>query len=136
LFVHGRDISLQALLQTRESIEPSLAALAAQMRTGDDLKSLAECSKRLEDAFDDLPLFLEENVNWHMAVATASHNELMRAFMLSISSMIFKATSVESYTTKERRSQVLQAHSRIEAAIVAQDVDAARRRMARHLAAI
>lgn len=136
LFVRGRGISVQALLQTREEVEPSLAALAAQNRTEEDLQQLRECTARLESASTDLPRFLEENVNWHIAVAAASHNELLRAFMLSISNMIYKATAVENFATDKVREQVLLAHRRIEEAILAQDADTARRRMARHLAAV
>ncbi|MEB2401061.1 MAG: FadR/GntR family transcriptional regulator [Alcaligenaceae bacterium] len=136
LFAHGQKVSLKSLLQTREELEPSLAALAAQNRTEYDLAQLRECTARLEAAFNDLPRFLEENVNWHIAIAEASHNELLRAFMISISAIIYKATAVENFTTEEVRRQVMQAHARIEEAIVKQDADAARRRMSRHLIAV
>lgn len=135
LFAQGRGITVQSLLQTREAVEPSLAALAAQNRSDDDLQQLRDCSVRLKDA-GDLSLFLRENVNWHMVIAAASGNELLRAFMGSISTMIFKVTAVENFTTDEIRQQVLRAHQSIEQAIAKQDVEAARRRMARHLAAV
>lgn len=136
LFAHGQGVTVQTLLQAREELEPSLASLAAQNRTEKDLRNLKECTKRLKEAFADLPLFLAENVNWHVAVAGASHNELLRAFLVSISNMIYKVTAVENFATEDVRKQVLQAHARIEAAIVARDAAAARTRMARHLAAV
>jgi GntR family transcriptional regulator, transcriptional repressor for pyruvate dehydrogenase complex len=136
LFVHGRGISLLSLLQTREAVEPSLAYLAAQNRTDAELQDLVDITKRVEDAYADTPLYLAENVKWHCAIATASHNELLRAFMVAISSMVYKASAIENFATEDVRNVVLKAHRRILDAIVAQDADAARRRMARHLAAL
>ena len=50
-FVHGRGITLLSLLQTREAIEPSLAALAAKNRTADELQRLVDVTERVENAF-------------------------------------------------------------------------------------
>lgn len=136
LFVHGRGIKLMALLETREAIEPALAALAACNRTDEDLQHLADVSERLEAAVGDRALFLQENVNWHMALATASRNELLNAFMHSISSMVHKASALENFATEDVRKLVIQAHRRIFAGIEAKDPEAAQRRMARHLAAL
>ncbi len=136
LFVHGRGISLASLLQTREAIEPSLAALAAQSRSEAEMTLLNEATQRVEDAFDDVPLFLRENVNWHIAIASASHNELLRAFLTASSNLIYKATAIDNFSTEDVRRQVIQAHRRILEAIATKDADAARRRMARHLAAV
>ena len=136
LFVHGRGISLISLLQTREAVEPSLAQLAAQNRTDAELQELVEITQRVEDAFADAPLYLAANVEWHCAIANASHNELLRAFMIAISTMVYKASAIENFATDDVRTVVIKAHRRILAAIIAQDGEAARRRMARHLAAL
>ena len=136
LFVHGRGITLLSLLQTREAVEPSLAALAAENRTEEELDILRDVTKRVEAAYADTPLYLSENVNWHCAIAAASQNELLRAFMVAISSMVYKASAIENFATEEVRSVVLKAHRRIFEAIAAKDAEAARRRMARHLAAL
>jgi DNA-binding FadR family transcriptional regulator len=56
--------------------------------------------------------------------------------MVAISSMVYKASAIENFATEEVRNVVLKAHRRILDAIVARDADAARRRMARHLAAL
>jgi DNA-binding FadR family transcriptional regulator len=97
---------------------------------------LNEATQRVEDAFDNVPLFLRENVNWHIAIASASHNELLRAFLTASSNLIYKATAIDNFSTEDVRRQVIQAHRRILQAIAAKDADAARRRMARHLAAV
>lgn len=136
LFVHGRGIALKSLLQTRDAIEPTLAALAAANRTESELQALVQATQRVESALDDVPLFLSENVQWHCAIAIASHNELLRAFMVAISDMVYKATAIENFATDNIRRVVITAHRRILDAIADGDTEAARRRMARHLSAI
>ena len=136
LFVHGRGISLKAVLQTREAIEPSLARLAALNRTDAERDELIRATERVEQAYADTPLYLAENVTWHCAIAAASHNELLRAFMVAISSMIYRASAIENFASEDVRRVVIKAHRRIRAAIVAGDGAAAERRMARHLAAL
>lgn len=136
LFVGGRGITLLSLLQTREAVEPSLAALAAQNRTAPELKALVDVTQRVEDAFADVPRFLMENVAWHCAIADASHNELLRAFMLSISNLVYKASAIENFATDEVRQAVIRSHRQILGAITDKDAEAARRRMARNLAAL
>ncbi|UUZ62685.1 FadR family transcriptional regulator [Polaromonas sp. P1-6] len=135
-FVHGRGITLLSLLQTREAIEPSLAALAANNRTDAELQRLVDATARVENAFLTPPEFLRENVDWHMAIAAASHNELLRAFMHSISDMVYKASAIENFASEDVRKQVMHAHRRILEAIVAQQADVAERRMGLHLAAL
>lgn len=135
-FVHGRGISFATLLQTREAIEPSLAFLAAVNRTDAELLRLVTVTERVEGAIDDTETFLAENVLWHCALAEASHNELLTAFMVSISNMVYQVSAVENFATEEVCSLVLKAHRRILNAIVAGDGEAARRRMARHLSAV
>jgi DNA-binding FadR family transcriptional regulator len=135
-FVQGRGISLMSLLQVREAIGPSIASLAAANRTEEDLANLMAVTQKLEDAYANVPVYLAENVNWHVAVATASHNELLKAFLTAISSLIFKASAIENFASDEVRTLVMKAHRRILEAIVARDADAAGRRMARHLGAL
>lgn len=136
LFVQGRGISLVSLLQTREAIGPTLAALAARNRTEQDLEQLQEATQRVEDAFDDVTLYLEENVKWQGAVAACSHNELLKGFVLAISGLVHKASSMENFANEDVRSLVIKAHRRIVDAIAQRDADAASRRMSRHLSAL
>ena len=135
LFVRGRRIARHQIITAREAIEPMLARLAALNRDAEDLKRLRQISSDLEDAVDDLPRFLEENANWHLAIAVASHNEIMCAFMKSITHLILDSTEIEDITSEEVRKMVIQAHRNILQAIEKQDAEAAQRRMARHVVA-
>ncbi len=135
LFVRGRRIARQEIITAREAIEPALARLAALNRDAQDLAELDRISIALEAAMDDLPRFLEENANWHLAIAVASHNEILCAFMKSITHLILDSTEVEDVTSEDVRKMVIQAHRNVLLAIEQGDADAAQRRMARHVVA-
>ena len=135
-FAKVRGVPLHALVEARQALEPMVAYLAARNRTAEDLQELVAISARLDDAADhDVPRFLEENANWHTALAKASHNDLLRAFTASISGLMLDASRIENFASDEVRKLVTIAHRRILQAIEAQDADAARRRAERDVAA-
>lgn len=136
LFIQGRRIQFEKLLQTRQAIEPTLAELAARNRTDADLKALAKATEALELAYYERPRDIAKlNVDWHLAVASASHNELLCAFMNSIANACLRATALENHGSDELIVSMMRAHRRIYDAIDRQDSAAAHRRMARHLSA-
>ena len=136
LFAKGNSVSLRALVEARQALEPMVAYLAARNRTAEDLAALKAISKRIDQAaIDDVPLFLQENVQWHSALAAASHNDLLRAFTASISAQMFEASSLDKFASPDVRGLVTHAHRRILQAIEAQDADAARSRAERDLQA-
>jgi DNA-binding FadR family transcriptional regulator len=75
---------------------------------------------------------------WHYSIARASHNDLLVAFLTSISSAIAHesdahATVFETRGFGEIRAAVVRAHRGITEAVERGAADAARRRMERHL---
>jgi len=129
LFAKGRSIPLSKLVEARHAVGPMVAYLAARHRTDDDLEALHSISVRLEEAArNDVPRFLEENANWHSAIAVACHNDLLRAFSGSISDLMLEASRIENFASDEVRELVIKAHRRILQAIEARDAETARRR--------
>ncbi len=136
LYIKGRSVTLSALVEVRLALEPMVAALAAERRTAEDILNLRAIAKRIEWAADnDLTAFLEENVNWHDAIAAASHNDLLHAFATSVSGMMFEASQIKEFASAEVRQRVRHAHARILEAIEAGDADLARRRVERDVQA-
>ncbi len=135
-FAKIRGVPLHAIVEARQALEPTVAYLAARNRTPEDLAELVAISARLdESAAADVPRFLEENANWHAALAKASHNDLLRAFTTSISDLMLEVSRIENFASDEVRTLVTLAHRRILAAIAAGDGDAARRRSVRDIEA-
>ena len=136
LYIKGRSVTLSALVEVRLALEPMVAALAATRRTEADLAKLRGIAERIKWAADnDLNAFLEENVNWHEAIAAASHNDLLFAFATSVSGLMFEASQIKEFASADVRERVLFAHTRIFEAIEAGDADLARRRVERDVQA-
>lgn len=133
LVIRGQQIRLRALHETREAIEPTCAALAAERRDDDDLAALEAANRAIIDSGADLPRFLAANITWHNAVARAGRNELLIGFMAAISKAIYTATHNEQFVDAAVRETTAKAHARVTDAIRKREVEAARRRMARHV---
>lgn len=133
LLIRGGSIRLSALHETREVIEPYCAALAAKWRTDEDLGELLEANREIADAGESMPLFLRANVRWHVAVARASHNELLAGFIQAISQAIYLATDIDDFVDDEVRKTAIRAHGTITDAIRDQQPSTAERRMRRHV---
>lgn len=134
-FVRGRNVSLGALRETRETLEPALARLAAEHRTDRDLEGLKLLHDDLVAAVDDFQEFSRVNISWHNAVARASGNELLAAFLYSVSYGVAVATTTAEDDTMDTRKEVIRIHSRINEAIEARNPDLAERRMRQHIVA-
>ena len=135
-YARGRSVPLRALVEARQALEPTVAALAAKNRTDEDLATLRAISARLDDAAkNDVPRFLEENANWHAALASATHNDLLRAFTASIAGLMYEASKIENFASDDVRKLVTHAHRRILEAIEAKDADIAEQRAERDVQA-
>ncbi|MGH2969534.1 MAG: FadR/GntR family transcriptional regulator, partial [Solirubrobacteraceae bacterium] len=101
VFIRGRRVRFQDVLEVREEIEPICARLAAERRLASDLELLDGATAAVRDAFDDVPAFLTTNVEWHVAIAQASHNELLATFMLAISKAVRAATDIADFNSPD-----------------------------------
>lgn len=135
LFVRSHGVRLEALLETRIGVEPFLAALAARNRSEHDLAEIQALHARFEQSVDDVASYKRINLDWHLAVARASGNEVLIALMEAVSQPIFDAAAYQEVTTPEIRRAAIKAHSAILKAIEAGDEAAAASRMERHLTA-
>lgn len=135
-FAKVRALPLQQLVEVRQALEPMVAYLAARNRSPAELAELQAIATRLDQAaLTDVPRFLHENAKWHLAMATASHNDLLRAFMSSISGLMLEVSQIKSFASTEVRQLVSIAHRRILQAIESQDAEAAKRRAERDVQA-
>ncbi len=133
LLIRGQQLRLTALLETREAIEPACASLAAKYRTDEDLAILDAANKAMSDPEIPLEDFLQANVDWHLAVASASHNELLTGFMTALSQAIYTSTENKAFVDDDVRKTTHRAHTSITDAIRGQDSAAALRRMTKHV---
>ncbi|RZT86717.1 DNA-binding FadR family transcriptional regulator [Pseudonocardia sediminis] len=132
LLIRGRQMRLASIHETREAIEPFCARLAALHRTDADLAVLDAANDAIVAA-DGLEEFLQANVDWHVGVAAAGHNEILTGMMTALSRAIFAATATKGFVDDEVRGITVRAHRSITRAVRDRDPDAAVRRMGRHV---
>lgn len=135
LFVKSHEIQLGSLLDCRLAVEPFLAARAAINRTEEELAEIKSLHDRFVATEDDIADYKRLNLEWHLAVARASHNELLIALMEAVSHPILEAADYQAVTTEQIRAAAKKAHTAIVEAIEAQDADLAHQRMSKHVGA-
>jgi GntR family transcriptional repressor for pyruvate dehydrogenase complex len=133
MLIRGRRIKLVDLMETREALEPFCAELAARNRTDEDLAELDRANEAIADPEAVLGQFLQANLDWHVGVAVASHNELLIGLMSALSQAIYVGTENAAFVDTEVRVVASQAHRAITGAIRDRDATAAGRRMRRHV---
>jgi GntR family transcriptional regulator, transcriptional repressor for pyruvate dehydrogenase complex len=133
MLIRGRQIKLADLMETREALEPFCAELAAAKRTEADLETLDRANDAIADPDADLSRFLQANLDWHVGVAIASHNELLIGFMTALSQAIYAGTANAAFINDSVRTVTARAHKSITKAIRDKDAEAAGRRMRRHV---
>ena len=135
LFVRTHGIRLGSLLECRVAVEPTLAALAAERRSEDQLQTIRDLHKDFVTSADNVPRYKALNLEWHLAIAHASGNEPLMALMEAISMPIRDAMNYNHVTTPELRQGAIKAHAAILDAIEKGDGEAAQKRMGRHVEA-
>src|ERR1700732_4478896 len=133
MLVRGRQSKLADLMETREALEPFCAELAARKRTDDDLAVLDRANSDIADPDADLAAFLQANLDWHIGVPAASHNELLIGFMIALSHAIYTGTDNAAFVDDDVRAVTARAHRSITNAIRSKDADGAGRRLHRHV---
>jgi GntR family transcriptional repressor for pyruvate dehydrogenase complex len=133
ILIEGGRAPFGALLEVREALEPAAAELAASRRTDEDLVAIDGASSRLMQSLDDATDFLQCNVQWHLAVAGASHNELLVALMGALSAAIYRGTDIREFHSDGVRRATIRAHDRVVELVRAGDASGARRAMQQHV---
>lgn len=121
-----------AVLEARTTLEPTLAARAAQNISDEMLAELQASVERMDEHLDDEAYFLHENEIFHTIIAEASGNQVF-ALMLTALNWIIDGTRLGvKYEMAQRRS-VAKEHHRIYESIAARDPEAAAKAMGRHI---
>ncbi len=128
---------MRRCLEFRLSIETETAYRAAQELTPEGERAIREALARLEQGLSGGEIDIEEDFNFHLAIARATEN---RFFAAAVSAMREPITAGMNITrhfallrTRERLLALHEEHVRIADAITARDPDAARTAMRAHI---
>ncbi|MSQ66442.1 MAG: FadR family transcriptional regulator [Limnohabitans sp.] len=133
IFIRGQGIKFQSVLETREAIEPPAARLAALYHNSNDWAKLTHIHQQMQADIENVEAFLKHNLDWHISVVQAGHNELLIAFAQAISRSVYEATNIQGFNLPHIRQAVVVAHQKVMDAIELRQEDSAARRMGRHI---
>jgi GntR family transcriptional repressor for pyruvate dehydrogenase complex len=120
------------LVEVREILEPEIAALAALRMTGEHIDVMREAIEIMETAFDKVEVYVEADLDFHLALAEATQNPLIPALMDSIIDLLREQRKRIGLTNGGlQRGQIH--HRQILDAVIRRDPQAARKAMQNHL---
>ena len=131
--------SFEDLCQLRDSLEPDVAALAAERATPEDLEKLEELLRQIEEScrVKDVRQFAEADAAFHESLATASHNALYIAVMSGLQQMmccwINETAHISIAMVGSISEKTIDIHQRVIDAIRAHDPESARQSMKEHM---
>jgi GntR family transcriptional repressor for pyruvate dehydrogenase complex len=119
------------LVEARQEIEIILAGLAARRRTEQDIEDLTRILGRMEQA-TAVATFVEADVQFHMRLADASGNLVLRDIHSSVQALL-RAWISRVLASGESQLPSYLEHVPILAGVAAGDFEAAQRAMASHM---
>lgn len=124
---------LANLMQVREILEPEIAAIAAEKATSEDIDAMQIAIKRMNDAMDDMEDYIAADHEFHLALARATHNDLIVSLIDSIvDSLGEQRRQIFSYADEGPKNGQIH-HIRIFQAVKKADRELSRRQMIAHL---
>ncbi len=128
--LHG--FSRTDMFEARRSLESTVAGLAAERATGDDLAAISDAVTGMFVSLGDALEFLRYDAAFHRAVAEASKNPIMASLVEMVSGMFFEARKGTAHRGRDLQP-VAEKHRLIYRAIRDRDATAASQRMVEHL---
>lgn len=101
-----RDGMLRDLIELRQVIEPNAAQLAAGRATMEDLRRIRTALQAMEAATRDMASYARADVEFHMAVFTASHNVLLARFAHLVADFLRVSFSIQQEALNERDNRI------------------------------
>jgi len=120
------------LLEARRLMEGELASLAAERGTAEDLAEIAIYLDRMEQAHDNMAMFMSADLEFHFAIGQAAHNSLLLNAVHLIRNLMRQWIG-ETLRVPTTAPEALVQHRNIFQAIAAKDKTAARSAMDLHL---
>lgn len=127
--------SAEELLQARSTIEPVVAALAAENATAEEMEEIRKVLESMEREFKTgyIENYREKDHRFHFCVASGSHNQVLVKVVMAIRDLL--PTAIDKAFVQSRRlvAGAMDYHRKIYEAIAGHDTESARCYMQEHL---
>lgn len=122
-----------SLVETRVLLETNAAGLAAQRRTPEDIINIQKASEAYAKKVKEGQMAIEEDLMFHLKIAEASKNSVLKSLMLVIIPDIISSFIKLGICKEDHFNQVLHEHDEIVRCIVNQEAELASKAMRLHL---
>ena len=122
-----------SLVETRVTLEKKACALAAARRTADDIVTLTNALTAYEHKIINNQAAIEEDLMFHIKIAEASKNNVLKSLMMIITPDIVKNFKNLKVCDEEKNQNTIEEHRLILNHIIDQNVDQASLAMQVHL---
>ena len=123
---------LQNVYEVRRMLEVELAGLAAERATEEDWAAMQETIDRLSTSARDPEQFIQIDLDFHLALAAAAHNELLGLLLHPITNLWLQVVRV-SYQAPSAVEDAVFFHSNILSKVRQRDAEQARQAMLEHI---
>ncbi|GGI41123.1 FadR/GntR family transcriptional regulator [Mammaliicoccus stepanovicii] len=135
--INGDVQDVRNLLEVRNIVEVGVARLAAKNRTDEDLQEIESALNDMKLAIDKRNLGEASDLKFHLAIADASKNDMLKQLLLNVSD-IMQHTMKETrriylYTQSKSIEKLYHEHIDIFEAIRSKDSELAQEKMIFHL---
>jgi GntR family transcriptional repressor for pyruvate dehydrogenase complex len=120
------------MFETRLALEMSIAALAAERATGEQVTLMAEEITAMYASLDDPEQYLVHDMRFHQLIAAASGNRILTSLMNMIAKILFDTRRKTVKNATDLKDSVTQ-HQNVYRAIRERSPEAARTAMREHL---
>ncbi len=115
---------LQAVCEIRLMFEPMTAGFAAVRATPEEVAWIEHCCQLLQDAVDSIELYIPVDLQFHTAICSAAHNELLQKIMTTLDTPLRASRVITSQLPGANQNAML-LHWAITKAIRSRDEQAA-----------
>lgn len=127
----GNAKGLEQLEEVREILEPEIAALAARRVSAEQIAAMRQAVADMDASLEDIDHFIEADLDFHLALAEATHNPLFPALVDSIIDLLREQRQRIFMNGGTTHGQIH--HKRILEVVAARNPEASRQAMRDHL---
>jgi GntR family transcriptional repressor for pyruvate dehydrogenase complex len=121
-------------IEIRKLIETWCAEKAAEFTTAKELKKMEKALSEMERLIDSREILGKPDIDFHIAIAEASHNTLMVHMMTTIKQIFFSMFKISNFTRRPGKNKILiKQHQDIYEAIKSRNPKLAGQKMESHL---
>lgn len=128
-------LALQDIFELRLLIEPSIAALAAQRATSNDISKLESILLKQEEQLTQKKSMADSDTAFHATLAEATHNDALVEIAATLMKVIAPSRN-KNLQTPQRARLSLASHRSIANAVAERDSNRAQHEMEEHLRSV